>query len=109
MADFAMALKKKLADINVHSFNDFKMKVGLNFGPVVAGVIGALIPQCDIWVDTVNVANQIQVTQSVYNILSTREYMFECRGLVAVKGKGTMVRYWMTGKEGDQSTWPTMT
>ena len=28
MADFAMAMKKKLADINVHSFNDFKMKVG---------------------------------------------------------------------------------
>ena len=102
MADFAMALKKKLADINVHSFNDFKMKGGLNFGPVVAGVIGALILQCDIWADTVNVAsrmnstgkaNQIQVTQSVYNILYTREYTFECRGLVAVKGKGTMVTY----------------
>lgn len=113
MADFAMAMKKKLADINVHSFNDFKMKVGLNFGPVVAGVIGAHKPQYDIWGDTVNVAsrmystgkaNQIQVTQSVYNILSTRGYTFECRGLVAVKGKGTMVTYWMTGKEGDQST-----
>lgn len=46
----------------------------------------------------------VQVTQSVYNILSTRGYTFECRGLVAVKGKGTMVTYWMTGKEGDQST-----
>ena len=45
-----------------------------------------------------------QVTQSVYNILSTRGYTFECRGLVAVKGKGKMVTYWMTGKEGDQST-----
>lgn len=113
MADFAMAMKKKLADINVHSFNDFKMKVGLNFGPVVAGVIGAHKPQYDIWGDTVNVAsrmystgkaNHIQVTQSVYNILSTRGYTFECRGLVAVKGKGKMVTYWMTGKEGDQST-----
>lgn len=28
MADFAMAMKKKLTDINLHSFNDFKMKVG---------------------------------------------------------------------------------
>lgn len=28
MADFAMAMKKKLADINLHSFNDFKMKIG---------------------------------------------------------------------------------
>ncbi|XP_022805938.1 adenylate cyclase type 5-like isoform X2 [Stylophora pistillata] len=112
MADFAMAMKKKLADINLHSFNDFKMKIGLNFGPVVAGVIGAHKPQYDIWGDTVNVASRmystgkpkhIQVTQSVYNILSTRGYTFECRGLVAVKGKGKMVTYWMTGKEGDQS------
>ena len=46
----------------------------------------------------------VQVTQSVYNILSIRGYTFECRGLVAVKGKGKMVTYWMTGKEGDQST-----
>ena len=50
---------------------------------------------CLIWIQ--------QVTQSVYNILSTRGYTFECRGLVAVKGKGKMVTYWMTGKEGDQS------
>lgn len=113
MADFAMAMKKKLEDINLHSFNDFKMKVGLNFGPVVAGVIGAHKPQYDIWGDTVNVASRmystgkashIQVTQSVYNILSIRGYTFECRGLVAVKGKGRMVTYWMTGKEGDQSS-----
>lgn len=113
MADFAMAMKKKLTDINLHSFNDFKMKVGLNFGPVVAGVIGAHKPQYDIWGDTVNVAsrmystgkaNHIQVTQSVYNILCSRGYTFECRGLVAVKGKGKMVTYWMTGKEGDQSS-----
>ena len=48
MANLAMAMKKKLADINVHSFNDFKIKVGLNFGPVVAGVIGSHKPQYDI-------------------------------------------------------------
>ena len=46
----------------------------------------------------------LQVTQSVYNILCSRGYTFECRGLVAVKGKGKMVTYWMIGKEGDQSS-----
>ncbi|KAK3737562.1 hypothetical protein QZH41_017759 [Actinostola sp. cb2023] len=109
MADFAMAMKQKLCDINIHSFNNFQMKVGLNFGPVVAGVIGAHKPQYDIWGDTVNVASRmystgkadsIQVTKSIYDILSTRGYTFNCRGLVAVKGKGKMVTYWLTGKEG---------
>ncbi|XP_032218339.2 adenylate cyclase type 5 [Nematostella vectensis] len=109
MADFAMAMKRKLEDINLHSFNNFAMKIGLNFGPVVAGVIGAHKPQYDIWGDTVNVAsrmystgkdNHIQVTKAMYEILSTRGYTFDCRGLVAVKGKGKMVTYWLLGKEG---------
>lgn len=43
-----------------------------------------------------------QVTESVYNILSTRGYTFECRGKVSVKGKGTMITYWLTGKEGEK-------
>ena len=84
---------------------------GLNFGPVVAGVIGAHKPQYDIWGDIVNVASRmystgnpgtIQVTQNIYNILSKRGYTFECRGLVKVKGKGKMVTYWLTGKEGEE-------
>jgi len=42
-----------------------------------------------------------QVTQSVYNLLSKRGFTFECRGLVAVKGKGKMVTYWLLkGQEG---------
>ncbi|XP_031572786.1 adenylate cyclase type 5-like [Actinia tenebrosa] len=109
MADFAMAMKQKLQDINLHSFNNFQMKVGLNFGPVVAGVIGAHKPQYDIWGDTVNVASRmystgkpdsVQVARSIYDILSTRGFTFNCRGLVTVKGKGKMVTYWLTGKEG---------
>ena len=85
--------------------------LGLNFGPVVAGVIGAHKPQYDIWGDIVNVASRmystgkpghIQVTQNIYNILSKRGYTFECRGLVAVKGKGRMVTYFLTGKEGEE-------
>ncbi|XP_065053479.1 adenylate cyclase type 5-like isoform X2 [Rhopilema esculentum] len=112
LADFAMAMKATLEDMNRHSFNNFQLKIGLNCGPVVAGVIGARKPQYDIWGDTVNVASRmystgraglIQVTQSIYNILSTRGFTFECRGLVDVKGKGKMVTYWLKGKEGKPS------
>ena len=45
--------------------------------------------------------NRIQVTQTVYNLLSKHGFIFECRGLVAVKGKGKLVTYWLDGKEGE--------
>ena len=106
LAEFTMAMKKTLDDMNKNAFNNFQMKSGLNCGPVVAGVIGARKPQYDIWGDTVNVSsrmystgkpNSIQVTHNIYNLLC-KDFVFECRGLVPVKGKGKMVTYWLNGK-----------
>lgn len=91
--------------INEHSFNNFQMKIGLNMGPVVAGVIGARKPQYDIWGNTVNVASRmdstgvpdyIQVTTDLYHVLSSHGYKLDCRGLVKVKGKGEMTTYFLT-------------
>ncbi|ESO86890.1 hypothetical protein LOTGIDRAFT_146023, partial [Lottia gigantea] len=48
--------------VNEHSFNNFKMRVGINVGPVVAGVIGARKPHYDIWGNTVNVASRMDGT-----------------------------------------------
>nr|AAB26269.1 type VI adenylyl cyclase, type VI AC {EC 4.6.1.1} [human, HEL cells, Peptide Partial, 64 aa] [Homo sapiens] len=45
LADYAMRLMEQMKHINEHSFNNFQMKIGLNMGPVVAGVIGARKPQ----------------------------------------------------------------
>lgn len=107
MADYALLLFDKIAEVNTHSFNNFKLRVGINIGPVVAGVIGARKPQYDIWGNAVNVASRmdstglvdkIQVTQEVYDILSTRGYTLTCRGNVDVKGKGTMVTYFLKDK-----------
>ncbi|XP_050418343.2 adenylate cyclase type 5 isoform X2 [Patella vulgata] len=107
VVDYAFALKAQLKHVNEHSFNHFKMRVGINVGPVVAGVIGAKKPHYDIWGNTVNVASRmdctgvpdkIQVTQEMYNILSSRGYMLECRGMVKVKGKGDMITYFLIGK-----------
>ncbi|XP_056145041.1 adenylate cyclase type 5 [Lampris incognitus] len=106
LADYAMRMMDQMKYINEHSFNNFKMKIGLNMGPVVAGVIGAKKPQYDIWGNTVNVASRmdstgvperIQVTADLYQVLSSYNYTLEYRGVVTVKGKGEMMTYFLTG------------
>lgn len=104
LTDYAMRLREQMKYINEHSFNNFQMKIGLNIGPVVAGVIGARKPQYDIWGNTVNVASRmdstgvpdhIQVTTDLYHVLASKGYQLECRGLVKVKGKGDMTTYFL--------------
>ncbi|KAL2103951.1 hypothetical protein ACEWY4_000819 [Coilia grayii] len=104
LADYAMRLREQMAHINEHSFNNFQMKIGLNIGPVVAGVIGARKPQYDIWGNTVNVASRmdstgvpdrIQVTTDMHQVLERKGYHLECRGVVKVKGKGEMTTYFL--------------
>lgn len=111
-ADYALRLREQLAYVNEHSFNNFKIRIGMNLGPVVAGVIGAKKPQYDIWGNAVNVASRmdstgvldkIQVTQDVYQILSAKGYELECRGVIKVKGKGDMITYFLLGKKNDAS------
>ncbi|XP_040281445.1 adenylate cyclase type 6 isoform X4 [Bufo bufo] len=104
LADYAMKLMEQMKYINEHSFNNFQMKIGLNIGPVVAGVIGARKPQYDIWGNTVNVASRmdstgvpdrIQVTTDLYQVLAAKGYQLEFRGVVKVKGKGEMTTYFL--------------
>uniref|UniRef100_A0A8D3E6E0 Adenylate cyclase type 2 n=1 Tax=Scophthalmus maximus TaxID=52904 RepID=A0A8D3E6E0_SCOMX len=104
MVEFAFALVGKLDVINKHSFNDFRLRIGINHGPVIAGVIGAQKPQYDIWGNSVNVASRmettgvlgkIQVTEETSHILTTLGYMCSCRGVINVKGKGELTTYFV--------------
>lgn len=104
LVEFSMALMSKLDGINRHSFNSFRLRVGINHGPVIAGVIGARKPQYDIWGNTVNVASRmestgelgkIQVTEETCTILQGLGYSCECRGLINVKGKGELRTYFV--------------
>ncbi|KAG9348086.1 hypothetical protein JZ751_004111 [Albula glossodonta] len=62
VADYAIEMFDVLDAINYQSYNDFVLRVGINVGPVVAGVIGARRPQYDIWGNTVNVASRMDST-----------------------------------------------
>ena len=55
-------MREKLQNINDNSYNNFMIRIGVNVGPVVAGVIGARKPQYDIWGNTVNVASRMDST-----------------------------------------------
>jgi len=79
-----------------------QLRIGINSGPVVAGVIGKSKYIYDLWGDTVNLASRmesgglpgvIQVTRPVYERLKD-VFTFESRGLIEVKGKGN-VEAWL--------------
>ncbi|XP_055853746.1 adenylate cyclase type 2 [Episyrphus balteatus] len=102
--EFAIALMGILDSINRESFQRFRLRIGLNHGSVIAGVIGAQKPQYDIWSNTVNVASRmdscgvmgrLQTTESTAKILMDAGYTCECRGPIFVKGKGTLITYFV--------------
>ncbi|CAH2245545.1 adenylate cyclase type 3 [Pelobates cultripes] len=108
LADFALAMKVTLMNINYQSFNNFMLRIGLNKGGVLAGVIGARKPHYDIWGNTVNVASRmestgvmgnIQVVEDTHDILKEYGFRFVRRGPIYVKGKGELLTFFLKGRD----------
>ncbi|XP_051667184.1 adenylate cyclase type 3, partial [Manacus candei] len=108
LADFALAMKVTLMNINYQSFNNFMLRIGMNKGAVLAGVIGARKPHYDIWGNTVNVASRmestgvmgnIQVVEETHLILKEYGFRFVRRGAVYVKGKGELLTFFLKGRD----------
>nr|XP_046909257.1 uncharacterized protein LOC124490750 [Dermatophagoides farinae] len=104
LVEFSIALNNVLQQINRESFQRFRLRVGINHGPVIAGVVGAHKPQYDIWGNTVNVASRmdshgmmgkIQIPVATAKLLMEHGYDCECRGRIHVKGKGELETYFI--------------
>lgn len=107
VADMALAMQQAIINFQKDVKKSFQLRIGINTGDVVAGVIGKKKFSYDLWGDTVNIASRmesegvagkIQLTAVTYELLKDK-YIFEPRGNVFVKGRGEMLTYWLIGKK----------
>ena len=106
VAEMALAMRKEVVGRSDPSGQPLAVRIGIDTGPVVAGVIGTSRFSYDLWGDTVNTASRmeshgvpgcIQVTARTWERLRDR-YRFERRGPIQVKGKGEIVTYFLEGR-----------
>jgi adenylate cyclase len=107
IAEMAIDMLDVVAQFQGDTHEPLTMRIGINTGPVVAGVIGTNKFIYDLWGDTVNIASRmesfglagcIQVSSTTYNILQNK-YSFKERGVIPIKGKGEMTTYLLTGRQ----------
>ncbi|MBE9146271.1 adenylate/guanylate cyclase domain-containing protein [Planktothrix mougeotii] len=112
IADMALGMQAAMSQFQapLERFNigsQFQIRIGINTGSVVAGVIGIKKFIYDLWGDAVNIASRmessgepgrIQVTEATYERIKD-QYNFEKRGKISIKGKGEMTTYWLVGKK----------
>ena len=100
------AIRDRRADLGERYGIELKIRIGLNTGPAVAGVIGKRKFTYDLWGDAVNTASrmeshgltgEIQLTEATYQRLRGN-YVLESRGPVVIKGKGEMTTWWLRGR-----------
>jgi class 3 adenylate cyclase len=105
IAHMALAMRENISRYAKETGLPFEIRIGINTGPVVAGVIGTRKYIYDLWGDTVNIASRmesqgiagcIQVTEVAYRLLKD-QFAFTERGWVDIKGKGQMRCYILNG------------
>ena len=108
MATLGLAIINTIPEMRrIFKQEDFNVRVGVNSGPIVTGVIRADRPRWQLFGDTVNYASRmestgepgrVQVSRSTYDLLNmtSKKFDLERRGLIKIKGKGERETFWLT-------------
>ena len=105
IAEMAIAMMEYTEKIAKESKIDIQLRIGINSGTVVAGVIGKRKFQFDIWGDCVNtasrmessgVAGKIQVSESTFELLQ-ENWSLRPRGYTEIKGLGRRKTWFLNG------------
>ena len=105
-ADLALAMLTAVVGFSWPSGAPVEIRIGINTGPLTAGVIGKNKFAYDIWGDTVNTADRMQAHSPPGAILASeatfkrleKGYRFEEQAVLSVKGKGDMKTFILKGK-----------
>ncbi len=106
-ADMALEMLETLEILRYTMKANVRVRIGMNTGPVVAGIIGQKKFSYDLWGDTVNTAsrmeshgeaNKIHCTEEVYELLKDT-FVFEEREKIDIKGKGLMQTYFLLARK----------
>lgn len=107
VARMALEMQQEISKFNREHSAQLNIRIGINTGSVVAGVIGMKKFTYDLWGDAVNTASRmeshgipgtIQVSATTYKHLKDK-FVLESRGVIEIKGKGKMETYLLAGRK----------
>ena len=98
----------KVKKFKTVSGDDLQIRIGLNSGPITAGILGELNPHWCIVGDTVNTASRmestskamsIHISKATYDLIKDFGFLLSDPEEMEIKGKGKMITYWVYGRE----------
>ena len=107
LANLALEMRDFMGHIGNPHADRLQFRIGVNYGPAVAGVIGQEKFHYDVWGDAVNVAarmesqgrpGMIQITDAMAQLLKD-DFICEPRGTIEIKGKGEMQTWFLVGRK----------